>query len=183
MNITVEVQDAEVKALLQQVSSRYSNLIPVMTEIGNRMVRRVRDRFDTETDPDGNRWKPLKIRSYLSGYMKSGDGERRDKDGNLLGAYTKKGGWRAAFGRYLQNKRILVESGDLRDHIKPQATNSNVEWGTSGNENYAGVHQLGGIKRPIPARPYLGRNVGNSMEIADGDRKEILEIIMLHLNG
>lgn len=182
MEIRVNIQDAEVNHLLTQVAGRYGNLRPAMHDIGETMIKQVRNRFDSETDPDGNRWLPTKVISNYLGYTGTGKGQKRKE------AYTKSGAWRAAFNRYLANKKILVLTSDLRDHIRHQYDDRRVEWGTSGNEPYAGIHQFGGQtgrgrKVTIPARPYLGRNVGGGMEIAPADRQAAIEILITHLNG
>lgn len=179
---TITIQSTEVKQLLSAVSARYRDMSPVMHDISETMVKRVRNRFDTETDPDGNKWLPTKVLSNYLGYVGTAKGNTRKA------AYTKKGGFRAAYSRYLENKKTLVLTGALRDGIHPQHTATTAEWGTSGNEPYAGVHQFGGMagrnrKVRIPARPYLGRNVGDNMEIAPGDQQAAIEMIQEHLNA
>lgn len=180
MNVTVNIQDAEVHQLLNSVSSRYGNMRPAFGDIGEEMTKRVDKRFATEQDPDGNPWKPTKVLSNYLGYVGTKKGYKRKV------AYNKNGSWKAAFTRYLQNKKILYQTGALRGDIHYQHDSQHVEWGTSGRIPYAGIHQFGGQagrgkKTNIPARPYLGRNVGNTMEIDPADRQAALEIIMLHL--
>jgi len=182
MEIKATIQDAEIKNLLTAVSARYGNLRPVFRDIGEVMIKRVDDRFESETDPDGNRWIPTKVLSNYLGYVGTRKGYKRKA------AYTRAGGWRAAFARYLANKKTLQLTGALRGDIHPQYDDTHVEWGTSGRIPYAGIQHMGGPagrghKVHIPARPYLGRNVGDSIEIAPGDRQAAIEMIMMHLNG
>ena len=70
--------------------------------------------------------------------------------------------------RYLQNKRILWEHGDLEGSIHSQATKDSVVIGTGGHILYDAIHQLGGKagrghKVTIPAREYLGMNQGDEV--------------------
>lgn len=182
MGLSITPHTLEAKQLISVTISRYRTMSPVMHEIGEAMTRRVDDRFVTETDPDGNKWLPTKVLSNYLGYVGTRKGYKRKE------AYTKKGGWRAAFSRYLENKKILQLTGALRGDIHYQADERHVEWGTSGRIPYAGIHQFGGLagrgrKVRIPARPYLGHNVGDSMEIAPADQQAAIEIIATHLNG
>lgn len=181
MNITINVQDSGVHQLLTAVSKRYNNMKPVFADIGEEMIKRVDNRFVSETDPDGSKWIPTKVLSNYLGYAGTKKGYKRKQ------AYNKNGSWKAAFSRYLENKKTLYLTGALRGDIHYQCNNNSVQWGTSGRIPYAGIHQFGGTagrgkKVKIPARPYLGRTVGSTMEIAPADRQAAMEIIMLYLN-
>lgn len=182
MGMSTVLHSDEAKQLLAAVKSRYGHMQPAFRLVGETMIRRVDDRFVSETDPDGHKWLPTKVLSNYLGYVGTAKGYKRKQ------AYTKKGTWRAAFARYLEGKKILQLSGALRGDIHYQADDRHVEWGTSGRIPYAGIHQRGGLagrgrKTRIPARAYLGRNVGDSMEIAPGDQQAAIEIITGHLNG
>lgn len=48
---------------------------------------------------------------------------------------------------------LLIKSGDLRQSIHHQVEGDTVKIGSP--KAYAAVHQLGGKKRPIPARPFF----------------------------
>ena len=182
MEIRSTFENAEAKQLLTAVSARYGNLRPAFGRVGETMTRRVDDRLVSETDPDGNKWLPTKVLSNYLGYLGTKKGYKRKE------AYTKNNRFRAAFSRYLANKKILQQTGALRGDIHYQHDDTHVEWGTSGRIPYAGIHQFGGMagrgkKVRIPARPYLGRNVGDSMEIAPDDQQAAIEIVATHLNG
>jgi phage gpG-like protein len=182
MGIRGTLQTDEAKQLLNAVTARYGNLLPAFVQIGEEMIKRVDDRFASETDPDGNKWLPTKVLSNYLGFVGTAKGYKRKQ------AYTKAGRFNAAFARYLANKKILQLTGALRGDIHYQVTDRGVEWGTSGRIPYAGIHQFGGMagrgrKVRIPARPYLGRNVGKSMEIAPGDQQAAIQIVTDHLNG
>lgn len=48
---------------------------------------------------------------------------------------------------------LLIKSGDLRQGIHHQVQGDTVRMGSP--KAYAAVHQLGGKKQPIPARPFF----------------------------
>jgi phage virion morphogenesis protein len=58
--LTIEVDDREVRRALEQLSRRVQDMSPVMRAIGADMERRMLERFETQTDPTGRRWAPLK---------------------------------------------------------------------------------------------------------------------------
>ncbi len=75
--------------------------------------------------------------------------------------------------RKRRNKnKILTLEGDLKDLLRYQASDDQVELGS--DRIYAAPQQLGDIKRNIPARPFLG--------LSNDDQTEVLEIIQDHLN-
>ncbi len=91
-----------------------------------------------------------------------------------------------AYAAIKRNRRILTESGRLRDSINSQASNDQVRVGT--NVIYGAIQQLGGTIEPksashlvfrlasgvalaksvtLPARPYLGISDDDEEMIAD----------------
>lgn len=178
---SITVSDGEIRRLLAAVSLRYNNMRQVLGDIGEEYTKRIDDRFVNESDPDGNKWIPTKVLSNYLGYVGTRKGYKRKE------AYTQKGRWRAAFSRYLADKKTLYLTGALRDDIHYQVDDNVVSIGTSGRIPYAGIHQFGGMagrgkKVKIPARPYLARNTAGGMELAGGDRRMIIDKISAHLN-
>jgi phage gpG-like protein len=61
---------------------------------------------------------------------------------------------------------LLIKSGDLRQSLHHEVQGDTVRIGSP--KAYAAVHQLGGKKRPIPARPFLpvlnGQLTGEAVE-------------------
>ncbi len=178
MNITIKITDSEVKAALQKLSAKVTDMTQCMERIGVYYVKSVHENFDKQQSPDGTPWQKLSATTLM---MKLGE-TRTGKNG-VSRPYLRKGGALSAKGRkYLQGKRILIESGDLRDSIHHQADSHSVTIGTSGIP-YAHVHQFGtaiagrGRKTKIPARPYLAVNNGRELELAAKDKKMILAII------
>jgi phage virion morphogenesis protein len=127
----------------------------LLHDIGVEMESQTQERFDTQKDPGGNKWKDLaqKTRDY---YVQNGLG----------------GG------------SLLVQSGYLRDSITSRVSDSwSVLVGAT--MVYAAVHQRGGEIVPknaaalfvpgygrlkkvnIPARPYLGVSSQDAADIAE----------------
>lgn len=181
MKITATVNDAELKGLLGTLRQRLGKLKPVMAEIGQRYERRVLENFAQEQAPDGTPWRPARVLSNYLSYVGTAKGGKRRS------AYTRGGGLRAAFQRFLAAKKLLVLSGRLRSRIHYQADESSVRIGVAGIP-YAAIHQFGGQagrgrKVAIPARPYLAMNVGGKMALAERDRVMVLDVVRRHLEG
>jgi len=145
----------------------------LLEEIGQSYERRVLENFSRESDPEGNPWPKLSATTLM---LKLGKGKRLKKKGTL----SKKG------REYLQNKRLLVESGALRRNVHYQAGRDFVRIGVGGSVPYGAIHQFGGKagrgrKVTIPARPYLAMNDGDEMRLAERDRQMVLQITYRHL--
>lgn len=175
MDIVAKLDDKEVLAMLGRLQRRVGNMKPVMTRIGALYERRVLENFKSESAPDGTPWQPLAQDTMLMGLAR--------KKG-----WKKNGGLSAKGKRYIQSKRILRESGDLEGSIHFQADRDSVTIGSSGSIPYAAIQQLGGKagrgrKVPIPARPYLAMNNGADLELAETDRRWIMELLETELNS
>jgi phage virion morphogenesis protein len=183
-NITVRIDDAELRKAIDRVIDHMADLTPAMQEIGDYMITATRSRFDTETAPDGSKWAALSPR-----YAARKARMRSVVDGG---------------------KRILAKRGTLRDTIRYKASRSDVVIGS--DRPYAAIHQFGGdiqnkggsrtlnfkvgrngrsrfAKRgkanfqqtvnvgassaTIPARPFLG--------ISADDQQEIIRILAKYL--
>lgn len=59
MDITLQLNDSEARALLQRLRERVSNMKPVMERVGLFYVRSVRENFKAEQSPDGKPWERL----------------------------------------------------------------------------------------------------------------------------
>lgn len=140
--------DEQVISGLRAATETLENPFEMYTLIGAHLAQTTKERFDQGMDPDGNPW-PASIRVLVNG-------------GNTL-----------------------VDSRALRDSITYEADASGVEVGT--NVIYAATHQFGatitaksaGALRfnipgvgfitkqsvTIPARPFLGMNAEDEVEI------------------
>jgi phage gpG-like protein len=114
-----------------------------MNTIGGMITNTIEDSFESERSPWGEKWKPLKVVSYHLGYS----------IGKGKSPHTKKGKQSVGFSKYIENKKILRESGNLADKWLTKATSESVE--VSGNAKskkgfaYGAVHQWGSKKVPI----------------------------------
>ena len=107
----------------------------LLDDVGQYLVSETVYRFRTSTDPQGNQWQPLSERT-------------REQRG--------------------QQAKPLVHKGHLRDSITHQVRGDEVRIGN--NRIYGAIHQFGGQagrghKVPLPARPYLGINGDDEVEI------------------
>lgn len=145
---------AEVKAAFESLQAKLADLTPVFQDIGEAMLNVTRERFNSQTAPDGSTWAPLspayqavkkqnvdKILT-LHGRLRGTLDYQADKDqvriGTPLiyGATHQFGAAKGAFGR----TRFGVP----------------IPWGT------------------IPARPFLG--------LSSDDEQELLDILNDHLS-
>jgi len=174
METSIVIHDEQVRAALARLAANVADMTPAMSEIGQYYERRVLENFSAESDPEGRAWPRLSAVTLGLGLAK---GKRLKKSGALSKAGR----------RYLMNKKILVESGDLRGAVHHQAGRNQVSIGTGGHVRYAGVHQFGslragrGRKTKIPARPYLAMNEGGGLRLAEKDRRRIVEIVEKHI--
>jgi hypothetical protein len=56
--ITIEVTNREVLEVLNRLSKGLSDMEPAFSAIGQELEGRIKDRFETETDPSGQSWAP-----------------------------------------------------------------------------------------------------------------------------
>lgn len=81
--LTVTVQSQEVKDMLAQLSARLTDMTPAMHGIGQELQNRVSSRFETETDPLGNRWAQW-AQSTVDSYPHDGNERILDRFGGML---------------------------------------------------------------------------------------------------
>ncbi|MDR5655523.1 phage virion morphogenesis protein, partial [Ruixingdingia sedimenti] len=60
ISIEVELRNEELREALRGMLLRMDRRQPFMAAVGERMLSSTKDRFATETDPDGRAWKPLR---------------------------------------------------------------------------------------------------------------------------
>ncbi|MFZ1575457.1 MAG: phage virion morphogenesis protein [Chromatiaceae bacterium] len=169
LTITVEYQDAEVRAALAQMLRTVNPPGPVLRDLGEALLRATDERYRAQQGPDGQQWAPNSDTTLLRYMDRGGKG------------FTKKGRVSAQGARRLGAKVILRDAGALQDTLRYQVTGDGLELGT--NRVYGAAQQFGmpkgdagrtrrGAPIPwgdIPARPYLG--------IADDDKETILDIL------
>lgn len=141
---TINVTDATLRNALSALAQRMDDMRPAMQALGEDIMERTKQRFETSTGPDGRRWLPnaqATIEAFIA--SRNGFGKR---------GITKKG---AALA---MGKRPLIDGGDLARQFHVAATGNSVTIGNS--MVYAAIHQFGGQagrghKVNIPARPFL----------------------------
>lgn len=166
--ITIELKDAEVAEALRALAASLADMSPVMSDIGQYMVRSTNARFVAGVSPEGTPW-AAKSPVTLANYARKGDPA--------------------------DPRPLFGPSGRLSSEINYQPSPRSVEIGT--NMIYAAVQHFGAAqgafgarmgrtkpseKRPksqdyffhipwgtIPARPFLG--------VSDEDRTALLDLI------
>jgi phage virion morphogenesis protein len=155
LDIQLEISNMQaVKAAFEGLQARLADLTPVFEDIGDAMLNVTRERFNTQTAPDGTPWAPLspayqaiKPRNQdkiltLHGRLRGTLDYQADKDQvrigtpSIYGATHQFGAAKGAFGR----TRFGVP----------------IPWGD------------------IPARPFLG--------LSSDDEQELLDILNDHLS-
>lgn len=59
MDITIKIDDHEIRQALTALQQRLTNMKPVFEQIGQYYEARVLENFAKESSPDGNKWAPL----------------------------------------------------------------------------------------------------------------------------
>ena len=168
-NLTVSIEDRELRDLFQRLAKAGADLRPALMEIGEYLDLATRQRFDRERAPDGTRWAPLSdatLRRKMLKGIKRGRGRKRRR------LTTRSGNTKIGAIEALARASILVETGALRDTLRYRITATSVKFGT--DRKYGATHQFGDPKRNIPARPFIG--------LSDDDREAILDILRAHLD-
>lgn len=154
--IDIQVDDAELRAELKRLAAKLNDLKPFFNDVGETLLNSTRERFKTQTDPFGRKWKdyaPLSL-AYrarkpqhkdliltLNGYLRGTLTKKADQDSlrigtpMVYGAVHQFGAKRGAFGR----TRFGVP----------------IPWGD------------------IPARPFLG--------LSEDDRADLLDALNEYL--
>jgi phage virion morphogenesis protein len=152
--VELNIDDREVKDLLDRLASRMSNLTPVMKEIGEIVTESVQTNFEEHKSPEGVAWTPL---------------------ADSTKAYKEKKGRKA--------EDILIMSAILLKSIHPEAYNDSVEIGTDivyAAVHQFGIGERSGISThrrmpAIPARPFLGVREEDWTEIENMLMDELFE--------
>lgn len=171
--VAVGFEDRAVRQALKRLQRAGADLQPAWRDIGEYLLNSTRERFDREQAPDGTPWEPL-AESTLRRKMLKGVGRGKGKPRKSL--TTGRGNTKVGAIRRLASNQILVESGNLRDLMRYQATREGLRFGS--DRVYAAIQQFGGadVGRPdIPARPFLG--------LSAADRAEVLAILNQHLEA
>ena len=154
--LTAHVDDASFQAYFQQLRKRLGNLEPVMEAIGHTLETRVRERFETRTDPDGKAWAPW-AESTLASYPFPG----------TPAAATEGPG----------NGRLLDRYGTMLDLLSHDATSNSVRIGFA--HEYATYHEFGTERMPRRGLLYSDPETG---ELGEEDEAAVLEVLSDWIN-
>ena len=168
LSINIKVDDAGVKAALNALSARVSNMAPVMRMIGDTLKNDALRNFKEQHAPDGTPWQALSRVTLLARAHRLSGGK---------GTHTKKGKIRAGAQRIMNTAQILLDRGQLRASITVQeATATSVTVGS--RSIYAAIHQFGGKtgrghKTAIKARPFIGMSPNAERDILDAINRHL----------
>lgn len=167
--IDVTADDAELRAALQRLQDQLGDLTPVFRAAGEALLNSTRERFTTQTAPDGSPWaalspayrarkkrhkdKALTLWGRLRGTLTYQAGPDALRVGTPLayGATHQFGAAKGSFGAVTAQVKAHQRRtrGGRAVAVKAHARKMTVPWGD------------------IPARPFLG--------LSEDDRKKLLE--------
>ena len=154
--VTIEVtfDDAKVRAALNRLIAAGRDLTPLMREIGEHLLTTTRERFVTQTAPDGTPWTPLSETTKRR--------KRRNKDKVL----TERGFLRGNLTFQAGSDEVLVGSPS----IYAGTQQFGAKKGAFGSTSKGAPIPWG----DIPARPFLG--------LSHDDETEIGHLVIDYLN-
>ena len=151
--IRIEFDDREAQEALDKLIAAGTDLTPLMRDIGEHLLNTTRERFVTQTAPDGTPWAPLS------------ESTKRRKKRNRDKILTRDGFLRGNLAYRADATSVVVGS--------PSIYAGTHQFGAyEGSFGYA----FGGIPIPfgdIPARPFLG--------LSDDDEAEITALVTDYL--
>lgn len=152
--ITVEIDDAQVRAMLAKLAKRGANPGPLLKEIGEELVDSTLKRFETSTAPDGARWAPNRPSTLAR--WRGGSKNPLIGEGRALSTQIR---YRVADNAVIIGSPMkyaaVQQFGAKKGAFGSSRRGSPIPWGD------------------IPARPFLG--------VSADDRKTIAAIIRAHL--
>lgn len=172
--IQIEMKDEAVKAALSDLSRKFSDLSPVMKDIGEYMVRSTEDRFNRQGPaPDGTPWKPLAAstlrRKKHPKILTESEALRGDIHYELLGTHGVKIGTSeripyAAIHQFGGIIARMARTGVLA-FKKSGGFMSRAAAGKRKTAVRIAFAHYGERKTKIPARPFLGVSADDSAKI------------------
>ena len=101
VTLTVEVDDLEVRAALNQLLAAGLDMTPLMRDIGEHLLNTTRERFVSQEGPDGTPWAPLS------------ESTKRRKTRNLGKILTERGFLRGNLAYEPRRTSVLVGSPSI----------------------------------------------------------------------
>ncbi len=150
MNVNIQTQGIEeIEQLLAQISAKAQNLSPIFHDMGNSLSENIEERFDSESDFDGNEWDPL-ADSTLIAKSKKGKGS---------------------------NKMLQLDK-DLYESIGFYADDISLVVGVNAQAKgyaYPLVHQFGSKDGKTPARRFMPIDSDGNLD--EGVKEEVLDLL------
>lgn len=145
--VRITIDDEAVNAALSRIEAAGRDTRPLMEAITGAMLFSVQRRFETETDPDGTPWAPLRPRTAA----------------------------RRIRGRPRGTEHMLRVTNRLYSSITGEATDTQSTVGT--NLAYAAAHQAGAtIRRPARSATVRLRKVGGRTRFARRSHKRARDV-------
>jgi phage virion morphogenesis protein len=164
---TVEIHDAPVRAILNQLAAKVGNLQPVFQSIGEDIMERANQRFVSGTGPDGQRWKPNAASTIQAYIAAGGKGAKKPLIGlskSLMNQFHIRADTHSVtVGNSMIYAAIQQFGGTIESASRSQLSyfKRNAD-GSVGNRfvrksssDFAQWHTRGAHKITIPARPFL----------------------------
>ncbi len=152
----ITFDSAEVMAALNRLADAAHDATPLMRDLGEYLLRTTRDRFASETAPDGTPWAPLS--EVTRGRKRRNVGKILTESGTLGGS-----------GLVYQARRDRVEVGSPL--IYAGTHQLGAERGAFGSMSNGAPIPWG----DIPARPFLG--------LSGDDTREIVALVNDYMEG
>lgn len=153
--LTITVDDRAFRDYLNRLHARLDDLTAPMTEIGSVLENRVRQRFETKTDPTGKAWAPWK-QSTRETYPYAGTPAAREGAGRGL---------------------LLQRYGTMLDSLSYAADPSSVRVGFA--QPYATYHEFGTDQMERRGLLFDGPDAGT---LADADNAAVIDVLEHWLN-
>lgn len=179
-SIAITVEDAAVRQGLQQLAAHLADLSPAMDEIGAAMVSSTLLRFQSGTAPGGAAWAPsararkeggqtLVESSRLRGSIThSADADSVEIGTNVIYAAIHQFG--GQIQKHAHSAPIYRRQADVAD-------GGPARFVKRSKADFMTWHEVKDHTIDIPARPFLGVDVGDEAEIAAILRRRIAEIL------
>lgn len=174
--IDITLDDAELKAELKKLAARLNNLKPFFNDVGETLLNSTRERFRSQTAPDGSAWTPLS--PAYAARKKRNKGKILTLYGHLRGTLVKQAtadslriGTPLVYGATHQFGAAQGSFGEVVARI-----NAHTRRTRSGGTVSVRAHTRA-MRIPwgnIPARPFLG--------LSTADRNDFLDALNAYLS-